>query len=284
MHALLDGNWRIARDTENRGREGKWYDAIPQGAPTGDRLAFNISDAATFPPGQGKFLTWGVDEEVCGFLAARGFTCEPYAPQKEGTHKPRAILVGDVPATSGNRECWNSLRQEIDAGAHVIVLSANPFRTDMAKHDDAAQAEPGKHPWHDMLQSRNFHDWLHHRECVGKRHPVFSGLQSGGILDWEYWGEVVGHDWFAMPQNPCDVIAAGCAVGYSCPGGYDSGILIGLQRVGKRSLLFNSLALLEHLGRHPAADKLLLNMLALDINKVRPAQAATETERNDPWT
>ena len=34
MHALLDGNWRIARDPENRGREGKWYDAIPQGAPT----------------------------------------------------------------------------------------------------------------------------------------------------------------------------------------------------------------------------------------------------------
>jgi|GEM_PF-6527180 len=44
MHALLDGNWRIARAPENRGREGKWYDAIPQGAPTGDRLSFKITE------------------------------------------------------------------------------------------------------------------------------------------------------------------------------------------------------------------------------------------------
>ena len=237
------------------------------GAPTGDRLSFKITDATTFPRGQGKFLTWGVDETVCDFLAAHGFTCEPYDPRKQGTSKPRTVLVGDVPAAPGNEEFWNSLRQEIEAGAHAIVLSANPFRTDLAKPDDTARVKPEKHPWHDMLQSRNFHDWLYHRECVGKRHPIFSGLQSGGILDWEYWGEVVGHGWFAMPQNPCDVIAAGFAVGYSCPGGYDSGLLIGLQHVGKGTLLFNSLPLLEHLGRHPAADRLLLNMLALDISK-----------------
>jgi hypothetical protein len=98
---------------------------------------------------------------------------------------------------------------------------------------------------------------------VGKRHPVFASLQSGGILDWEFWGEVVGHAWFAVPRNPCAVIAAGFAVGYSCPGGYDSGLLIGLQCVGKGRLLFNALALVDHLGRHPAADRLLLNMLAV---------------------
>ena len=70
-----------------------------------------------------------------------------------------------------------------------------------------------------------------------------------------------------VPQNPCDIVAAGFAVGYSCPGGYDSGLLIGLQRVGKGTLLFNSLPLLDHLRRHPAADRLLLNMLTLDMNE-----------------
>jgi hypothetical protein len=78
---------------------------------------------------------------------------------------------------------------------------------------------------------------------------------------------VVGHAWFAMPPHPCDVIAAGFAVGYSCPGGYDSGLLIGLQRVGQGALLFNALALLEHLGRHPAADRLLLNLLSHNMSK-----------------
>jgi len=239
------------------------------GAPTGDRLSFRITDASAFPRGRGKLLAWGIGETVRDFLAAHGFICEPYAPRKQKrSSKPRTILIGDVPAAPGNEETWDALRQEIEAGPHVLALSANPFQTDVAKTGEAGQAEPQQHPWQDLLQARTFHDWLYHRECVGKRHSIFSGLQSGGILDWEYWGEVVGHAWFAMPQNPCDVIAAGFAVGYSCPGGYDSGLLIGLQRVGKGTLLFNSLPLLNHLGRHPAADRLLLNMLAVDMNKV----------------
>ncbi len=243
------------------------------GAPTGDRLDFKISDAATFPHGRGKLLTWGLDEKACDFLTEHGFTCETYAPKRQkNTTSPRTILVGDVPAAPGNKETWDALRSEIEAGAQVIALSANPFRTDFPQPEDASQSKPEKHPWHDLLQSRNFHDWLYHRECVGKRHPLFAGLQSGGILDWEYWGEVVGHAWFAMPRNPCDIIAAGFAVGYSCPGGYDSGLLIGLQRLGQGTLLFNALPLLEHLGRHPAADRLLLNMLAPDMSRSgRPA-------------
>lgn len=239
------------------------------GAPTGDRLSFKISEAATFPRGRGKLFTWGIDEKVSYFLTTRGFTCDPYAPRKQQqTSKPRTILIGDVPPAPENKATWGALRQEMEAGAQVIVLSATPFRTDLPKPEDRAQAAPEPHPWHDLLQARTFHDWLYHRECVGKRHPLFAGLQGGGILDWEYWGEVVGHSWFAMPQRPCEVIAAGFAVGYSCPGGYDSGLLIGRQRVGQGALLFNSLALLEHRGRHPAADRLLLNMLAVDRNTV----------------
>jgi hypothetical protein len=247
--ALPAGDYLFAADLE-RG-----------GAPTGDRLAFKLTDATAFPRGHGQLLTWGVDDTVCAFLAAHGYSCAPYLPRPEGLADSRTILIGEVPASPENEATWEAVRQELDAGAQVIALSAEPFRTDLAKPDDPAQAAPVSHPWHDLLQSRTFHDWLYHRECVGVRHPLFAGLQSGGILDWEYWGEVVGHAWFAMPQSPCEVLAAGFAVGYSCPGGYDSGLLLGRQRVGKGTLLFNSLALLEHLGRHPTADRLLLNLL-----------------------
>jgi hypothetical protein len=240
------------------------------GAPTGDRLGFKFTDAATFPRGRGdKLCTWGVDERACAFLTAHGYPCVPYAPRKpKKTAKPRTILLGDIAPAPANRATWDALLQEMKAGAHVIALSPEPFRTDLVKPicllakavDPALVPEP--HPWHDLLQARTFHDWLYHRECVGKRHSAFAGLQSGGILDWEYWGDVVGHAWFAMPQQTCEVMAAGFAVGYPCPGGYDSGLLIGRQRVGKGTLLFNSLAILEQLGRHPAADRLLLNILA----------------------
>ena len=244
------------------------------GAPTGDRLAFKVTDAATFPRGRGKLFTWGVDENACAFLAAHGYTCEPYAPRKpKKSAKPRTILLGDVAPAPEHTAIWDALRQELESGAQVIALSPEPFRTDLvkpinplAKAVDPALV-PEQHPWHDLLQARTIHDWLYHRECVGKRHPLFAGLQSGGILDWEYWGEVVGHAWFAMPRNSCEVVAAGFAVGYCCPGNCDSGLLVGRQRVGQGMLLFNSLAILDHLGRHPATDRLLLNMLASDVRK-----------------
>jgi hypothetical protein len=230
------------------------------GAPTGDRLAFRISDAASYPRGRGKLYTWGLGDKACAFLAAHGYTCLPYGPgQSRKATKPRTILLGEIPPVPANQATWAALRHELEAGARVIALSPQPFRIDLPTA--SAQASAPQHPWHDLLQARQFHDWLYHRECVGKRHPVFAGLQSGGILDWEYWGEVTGHAWFTVPAAPSEVMAAGFAVGYSCPGGYASGLLIGRQGVGRGTLLFNALALLEHLGQHPAADRLLLNLL-----------------------
>ena len=237
------------------------------GAPTGDRLSFQIAAMSALPRGKGRLRTWGLSAGVCTFLVAQGYTCEPYVPQQRRTRKPGIVLVGDAPADPSCTAVWAALRHEVEAGGCAVILSATPFRTDnKPKPGDATNAgqpAPAEAPWSDLLKARHFGDWLYHRECVGKRDPVFAGLQSGGILDWHYWGEVVGHAWFALPSPACEVVAAGFAVGYSCPGGYDSGILIGRQPCGKGTILFNSLPVLEHLGRHPAADRLLLNLTGL---------------------
>jgi len=39
----------------------------------------------------------------------------------------------------------------------------------------------------------DFFDWLYHKECVAKAHPIFAGLQARGIMDWDYYGPMIQH-------------------------------------------------------------------------------------------
>jgi len=238
------------------------------GAPTGDRLQFRVTKPSDISQEKRTVYCWGLDENALTFLTKQGCTCIPYISNAAGGAQ-KVILIGDIPYSEVNQESWKALLREIEAGACAVILSANPFRKDGAMPGETpreALSEGAELPWGGLLIAHGVHDWLYHHDCVGKRHQIFKSLQSGGILDWNYWGAVVGHAWFDMPDSSCQVIAAGFGVGYCCPGGFNSGILIGRQQCGKGSVLFNSLQVLDFIGKHPAADQLLINMIANVVN------------------
>ncbi len=225
------------------------------GAATGDRLTFAITAVNELPKSKGSLSLWHVGPEATAWLESRGFTCRPFVPGKTRLTQRAAVLVGAVPPTPENLAGWEALQAAIKAGAKTLILSVEPFCSTPDK--------PRTLPWGDTVKARGwFHDWLYHRESVGRRHAVFAGLQSGGILDWHYWGGVVGHASFDASTKVDEVIAATFAVGYCCDGGYDTGLLIAQRRWGKGRLMLNALPLLDHLGKHPAADRLLLNLIA----------------------
>jgi hypothetical protein len=105
-----------------------------------------------------------------------------------------------------------------------------------------------------------FGDWLYHKECVAKAHPIFEGLQCKGIMDWDFYGPVISHKLFENLDKPQEVIAAAFASGYCCPGGYASGIMMAEYTFGKGRFIINTFNILENINQHPAADRLLLNM------------------------
>lgn len=218
------------------------------GAPTGDRLPFRIAAAADLPRGRGALYLWGFDARHRRWLEAQGFACHSYTP---GPERPRGlVVVGHVPPGTRTVAHWRALRGWIEKGATVLLLSAQPLR-----------GEPETLPWGAALRAREFYDWLYHKEIVGKRHPVFAGLPAGGILDWHAYEAVAGPDLFDCTDTPDEVIAAAFAVGYSCRGGYNTGIVTAMKRYGKGRLYFNALRVYENLDLHPTADRLLLNLL-----------------------
>ena len=110
---------------------------------------------------------------------------------------------------------------------------------------------------------RIIRDWLYHKECVAKPHPIFSGLQGNGILDWYYYGGLMPGFVFEGQDQPEEAIAAAFAVGY-CGGGskgYESGLLMGVWRHGEGRVVLNTFPVEENLDTSPAADRMLLNLV-----------------------
>jgi hypothetical protein len=86
-------------------------------------------------------------------------------------------------------------------------------------------------------------------------------LSAPGILDWDYYGPLITRGLFDGQRTPDDVIVAAFALGYPCPGGYTAGIMMGAYRFGEGTFLVNTLGITENVGAHPAADRLLLNII-----------------------
>ena len=220
------------------------------GAPTGGRVAFYASDPAALPRLQGDALMWGIDGRTEAWLTAHGLRCQPLTPDAHGD----LVLIGKPAGPDKDPAGWAELGQRLAGGATLLFLSAEPFRGNQAAMEWLPLQNKGR--------CYTFNDWLYHKECVAKRHPLFAGLQAPGIMDWDYYGPVIPHDVFEGLDTPDETLAAAFATGHhASPTGYACGLLIAAYRAGTGRLILSTLNVLENLDAHPAADRLLLNLI-----------------------
>jgi hypothetical protein len=234
---------------------------IEQGAaPLGRAWQFHLSDAAALPRLNQSVTVWGIEEKVQSWLKAHGVSCERFGGSPPGRRE--IILVGDLSkgAASPNgwqeiadENGWRGLTQRMSRGSAVVFLSPLAFQREKDSVGWLPLAKKGR--------CYRFFDWLYHKECVAKAHPVFEGLQAKGIMDWYYYGPMIPHYLFDGLDTPDDVAATAFATGYSTPGGYASGVLLASYRSGEGRLILNTFPVLENLDVHPAADRLMLNLI-----------------------
>jgi hypothetical protein len=148
----------------------------------------------------------------------------------------------------------------IKSGGTAVFLSAKPFRTKLVSPPDG-WSPPEHLPLGEDIIAREFHDWLYHKDILASPHPVFAGLPTG-LMDWDEYGQVAGHDIFDFSRTPDDVAAAAFALGYNCPGGYDHGVVIAAMKRERGRVILNSTDVLDWVDRHPSADRLLLNLIS----------------------
>ena len=239
------GTYRLVADLEG-------------GAPLNRSVDFSLSVAADLPWPTETVALWGVDEESRRWLQAHGVECrglEDAAGKGDGV-----ILVGIPPKEDGTA-AWTRLVERVARGAIAVFLRFEAFRRDKDPRD--GELDVGFLPLADKGRCHGFHDWLYHKECVAKRHPVFEGLADAGIMDWYYYGPLIPTYVFERQKDWGEVIAASFAAGYGGAGssGYESGILLSEHQLGNGRFILTTLPILENLDSHPAADRLLLNLV-----------------------
>ena len=114
-------------------------------------------------------------------------------------------------------------------------------------------------------------DWLYHKDVIAKPHAITAGLQTK-IMTPDYYGELLADTKFFRNVTPPDSTVA---VGIRCvmdAGECSAGVMLGTWRHHAGRFTLNSLNLLGNLG-HPAADRLLLNLLAHARATAAPLQA-----------
>jgi hypothetical protein len=220
-------------------------------APPETSWQFYLSDPATIPKLNQQVITWGIPKSVEDWLQSRGANVVPIA--SAAPEKRYVILIGDVSKEQASSKTWRTLAELTITGSTTLFLSPKAF----ARADQSS----ARLPLAKKGRIYEFNDWLYHKECVGKPHPVFDGLQHRGILDWYYWAPVLPTYLFDGQDTPDEVMAAAFAAGYSTPGGYASGVLLGSYNFGAGHFVLNSFHILEHIDVHPAADRLLLNLI-----------------------
>ncbi len=225
------------------------------GAPAGGRTAFYLGDRATLPRISAEIVVWEDTGRLSAWVAGQDVVTRPFAaPRAELGHAGEVILVGEIPRSGADAAAWQELYRRMAGGASVLFITPQALR----RGDDAV----GWLPLAEKGRCDIFYNSIYHREDVGKRHPIFDGLPTQGILDWGYYREIIPDRLFQGQETPDEVIVAAFAVGYTCPEGYTSGVVMGVYPFGAGRFLVNTMRVLENLGTHPVADRLLANMIA----------------------
>jgi hypothetical protein len=250
------------------------YELVPfiqRAAPPETRWKFYLSDPQSLPKVSQQVTSWHMPENVESWLNAHGVHTTPLAgATREGRE---LILVGDVSKQPAAASEWQQLAARMATGSVVVFLSPLAFQRDKNASTWLPLANKGR--------IYEFNDWLYHKECVAKPHPVFAGLQGNGILDWDYYGPVLPHYLLDGQDTPAEVIAAAFAAGYSTPGGYASGVLLGSYKFGAGQFFVNTFPVLENIDTHPAADRLLLNLVEYAATSVQGPAVALPADFGD---
>jgi hypothetical protein len=233
------------------------------GAPAGDRMKFRLGDENTLPKMGGSVTVWGIEARVRAWLERHGIHTRAFSKSRPA---PRGVVLIGNPHKAGVRE-WREVVFRVCKGGVAVFLDPEAFNSGVYRPRPVM----------------NSADWFYHKEYVARAHPVMEGLQAQGMLDPDYYGPLFSPRLFEKQEPPEETIVASFACGSTnLDPLYASGVVIGSYALGGGKFILNALSVLSNIDRHPAADRLLLNLvrharkLAGEVMQVKPAKPAAE--------
>ncbi|MGC8643396.1 MAG: glycoside hydrolase family 2 TIM barrel-domain containing protein, partial [Isosphaeraceae bacterium] len=217
-------------------------------AACGEEIRFFVDvESARMPRVNREVLLAGRDAELAGWLTRHGIKNRPYRPA-EARNAREVLLASGKPATDPGI-VFPDLARRIARGSTVIFLTTDTF----ARGNEST----GWLPLKSKGRVSGIARWLYHADEWARRHPIFDGLPGGGVLDYGRYRELIGDTVF----NDIEPAAEAVAGGINASWGYQSGLIVGVYKLGAGRFILNTLLIRENLGKVPQAERLLRNML-----------------------
>jgi Glycosyl hydrolases family 2/Glycosyl hydrolases family 2, sugar binding domain/Glycosyl hydrolases family 2, TIM barrel domain len=232
-------------------------------AAAGGEAEFYVTDPAGMPPGNADIALWGDDPELAGWLKNHGMKVRPYLPGSPKTGE--VILVSFAPHGTGSAADWRELTTRIARGSTAVFLVPDVFR----KGDDRLGRLPlAKKGTLEMVVEYTFPQ-VYPKDEWAKNHPLFEGLQAGGLMDYTFYREILPDYRFQGQETPDEAVAG--AFRTSCAS-YVSELMLSAHRLGAGRFILNAFRVRPALGQDPTAERLLRNMLRYAaVDPGRPA-------------
>jgi hypothetical protein len=216
-------------------------------AACGEEINFRVHpSAADMPKVQGEVVLMSGDTDVLNWLRAQEVQVRHNVLGEQTARE--VILVAGKPAGEPGA-FFNNLAKRIARGSAVVFLTTDSY----AKGKQSTGWLPLKAKGSLSPIAR----WLYHSDEWAKSHPIFEGLQAGGLMDYAFYRELIPDVVFMGIEPAADPVAGGI----NASQGYQSGLTVGVYKIGAGQFIVNSLLIRENLGKQPVADMLLLNML-----------------------
>jgi hypothetical protein len=211
------------------------------GAATGGETEFYVADPGELPTVGGKVVLAGDDPELAKWLAEHRVQTKRLADRPSADRE--VILV------SRTRPDFERLWPRVRRGATVVFLSPGVLAKDNRPLGWLPLANDGS-----LFPIAG---WLYLKDEWAKRHPIFDGLPSGGLMDYTFYREIIPDLVFATQDPPAEVVAGAIKASQD----YSAGLMLAVYKLDAGRVVLNTLLIRENLGAHPAADRLLLNLL-----------------------
>ena len=214
------------------------------GASVLGRETVIVGDRQLLPKPHKAVVAVEQGDRLAGALTALGVEREPLHAG------PQTILVGSG-ATAAE------LRQVVDAvsaGSTAIFLAPSVLFDGQKGRLDRLPIEP-------KLRLSDTAPRYWGRDDVVMPHPYFDGLPAAQLMDLLYYRDLIAtHSLMGFPEGARNIVPA-FAVGRPGGKGYSVGSNLLTVPLGRGTVVLSTLRLIENLGRHPAADRLLLNLI-----------------------
>ena len=225
----------------------------------GGRLTFHVDDPATMPAIPAEVVLWGKSSALAEWLTAHQVKLRPW---DAAATRRQIVLVGAEPPAPGGKEVFADLAGRIARGSAVVFLDPAVFAETVATSDGRKRVIAGR--WMPLAGCRV--NVQHEGYRIGARwtrqHPLLKDLPCGGMLDDLFYGEMITPQRFGLSGGAPPEVVIGSGPMYGNPYGTPGPLFhVAVGDLGAGRFILNSFSIVTNLGRHPAAERLLRNMI-----------------------